>query len=57
MVAYKERSVREVFKGGKHPCALDYCRRYRPAAPNAEPIDTLGSHVGFRCTARKRIMS
>jgi len=27
----------------------DYCRRYRPAARHAEPIDTLTSHVGFRC--------
>jgi len=28
------------------------CRRYRPAARHAEPIDTSTSHVGFRCVVR-----
>ena len=27
-------------KGGSHLCAPNYCRRYRPAARHAEPIDT-----------------
>ncbi|MBR0741259.1 SUMF1/EgtB/PvdO family nonheme iron enzyme [Bradyrhizobium liaoningense] len=49
--------MHEVLKGGWHPCAPDDCRRYRPAARNAAPFDTSASHVGFRCTARKRIMS
>ena len=31
-----------------HLCAPNYCRRYRPAARHAEPIDTSTSHVGFR---------
>jgi formylglycine-generating enzyme required for sulfatase activity len=29
-----------------------HCRRYRPAARHAEPIDTSTSHVGFRCVVR-----
>ena len=44
---------RKVLKGGSHLCAPNYCRRYRPAARHAEPIDTSASHVGFRCITRK----
>jgi sulfatase modifying factor 1 len=43
---------RKVLKGGSHLCAPVYCRRYRPAARHAEPIDTSTSHVGFRCVRR-----
>jgi formylglycine-generating enzyme required for sulfatase activity len=43
---------RKVLKGGSHLCAPNYCRRYRPAARHAEPIDTSTSHVGFRCIVR-----
>jgi formylglycine-generating enzyme required for sulfatase activity len=43
---------RKVLKGGSHLCAPNYCRRYRPAARHAEPIDTSTSHVGFRCITR-----
>jgi len=43
---------RKVLKGGSHLCAPNYCRRYRPAARHAEPIDTSASHVGFRCVIR-----
>jgi sulfatase modifying factor 1 len=46
------RIPRRVLKGGSHLCAPNYCRRYRPAARHAEPIDTSTSHVGFRCVAR-----
>ena len=46
---------RKVLKGGSHLCAPNYCRRYRPAARHAEPIDTSTSHVGFRCVRRNRI--
>jgi sulfatase modifying factor 1 len=45
------RIPRKVLKGGSHLCAPNYCRRYRPAARHAEPIDTSTSHVGFRCIA------
>lgn len=48
------RIPRKVLKGGSHLCAPNYCRRYRPAARHAEPIDTSTSHVGFRCVVRKR---
>ena len=41
------RIPRKVLKGGSHLCAPNYCRRYRPAARHAEPIDTSTSHVGF----------
>ena len=48
------RIPRKVLKGGSHLCAPNYCRRYRPAARHAQPIDTSTSHVGFRCVVRRR---
>jgi formylglycine-generating enzyme len=47
------RIPRKVLKGGSHLCAPNYCRRYRPAARHAQPVDTSTSHVGFRCVVRK----
>jgi sulfatase modifying factor 1 len=47
------RIPRKVVKGGSHLCAPNYCRRYRPAARHAQPIDTSMSHVGFRCITRE----
>jgi formylglycine-generating enzyme required for sulfatase activity len=47
------RIPRKVLKGGSHLCAPNYCRRYRPAARHAQPIDTSASHVGFRCIRRQ----
>src|SRR5262249_17026533 len=44
---------RKVLKGGSHLCAPNYCRRYRPAARHAQPVDTSTSHVGFRCVVRE----
>jgi formylglycine-generating enzyme len=44
---------RKVIKGGSHLCAPNYCRRYRPAARHAQPVDTSTSHVGFRCVRRE----
>jgi formylglycine-generating enzyme len=46
------RIPRRVMKGGSHLCAPNYCRRYRPAARMAQPIDTSTSHLGFRCIIR-----
>jgi formylglycine-generating enzyme len=46
------RIPRKVVKGGSFLCAPNYCRRYRPAARHAQPIDTGMSHVGFRCVVR-----
>ena len=46
------RISRKVVKGGSHLCAPNYCRRYRPAARHAQPVDTSMSHVGFRCVCR-----
>ena len=45
---------RKVIKGGSFLCAPSYCRRYRPAARHAEPIDTSTCHLGFRCIKRER---
>jgi formylglycine-generating enzyme len=45
---------RKVLKGGSHLCAENYCRRYRPAARHAQPIDSSMSHVGFRCIVRPK---
>jgi formylglycine-generating enzyme required for sulfatase activity len=44
---------RKVLKGGSHLCAPNYCRRYRPAARHAQPVDTSTCHVGFRCVVRE----
>ncbi|HZV20185.1 MAG TPA: formylglycine-generating enzyme family protein [Hyphomicrobiales bacterium] len=44
---------RKVLKGGSHLCAANYCRRYRPAARHAQPVDTSMSHIGFRCIRRE----
>ena len=46
------RIPRRVVKGGSHLCAPNYCRRYRPAARHAQPIDSSTSHIGFRCVVR-----
>ncbi|RJF91583.1 formylglycine-generating enzyme family protein [Sphingomonas cavernae] len=46
------RIARRVLKGGSHLCAPSYCRRYRPAARHAQPVDTSTSHVGFRLIVR-----
>jgi sulfatase modifying factor 1 len=46
------RIARKVLKGGSHLCAPNYCRRYRPAARHAHPVDTSTSHIGFRCIRR-----
>lgn len=43
---------RKVMKGGSFLCAPNYCRRYRPAARMAQPIDTSTCHLGFRCVLR-----
>jgi formylglycine-generating enzyme required for sulfatase activity len=43
---------RRVTKGGSYLCAPNYCRRYRPAARMAQPIDTSTCHLGFRCIVR-----
>ena len=48
----ESRIPRKVLKGGSHLCALNYCRRYRPAARHAQPIDSSACHVGFRCVVR-----
>ena len=43
---------RMVTKGGSYLCAANYCRRYRPAARMAQPIDTSTCHLGLRCVVR-----
>jgi formylglycine-generating enzyme required for sulfatase activity len=52
LVSRNIRIPRKVLKGGPHLCASNYCRRYRPAARHAEPVDTSTSHVGVRCIKR-----
>jgi formylglycine-generating enzyme required for sulfatase activity len=44
--------ARRVIKGGSHLCAPNYCYRYRPAARQAQAIDSPTSHIGFRCIGR-----
>ena len=46
------RIPRKVIKGGSFLCAPNYCRRYRPAARMAQPIDTSTCHVGMRLIVR-----
>jgi formylglycine-generating enzyme len=43
---------RRVIKGGSHLCAPNYCLRFRPAARQAEAVDTSTGHIGFRCIVR-----
>jgi formylglycine-generating enzyme len=43
---------RKVMKGGSHLCAIDHCRRYRPAARYPQAMDSSTGHVGFRCVVR-----
>jgi formylglycine-generating enzyme required for sulfatase activity len=43
---------RRVIKGGSFLCAPNYCRRYRPAARMAQPIDTSTCHLGLRLIKR-----
>jgi sulfatase modifying factor 1 len=50
-----ERFPRKVIKGGSHLCAPNYCLRYRPAARQAESVDTTTCHIGFRCVVRTDI--
>jgi formylglycine-generating enzyme required for sulfatase activity len=45
--------ARRVTKGGSHLCAENYCRRYRPAARQGQPIDSTTSHIGFRSIVRR----
>ena len=45
-------NVWDVIKGGSHLCAPNYCLRYRPAARQAETVDTSTGHIGFRCMIR-----
>jgi sulfatase modifying factor 1 len=41
-----------IIKGGSHLCAPNYCLRYRPAARQAQAVDTSTSHIGMRCVIR-----
>lgn len=50
--AQASKIPRKVMKGGSYLCAPNYCRRYRPAARMAQPIDTSTCHLGFRCVVR-----
>jgi formylglycine-generating enzyme len=43
---------RRVIKGGSHLCAENYCQRYRPAARQAQQVESAMSHIGFRCIIR-----
>lgn len=43
---------RKVIKGGSFLCAPSYCRRYRPPARMAEPVDTSTCHLSFRLMVR-----
>jgi formylglycine-generating enzyme required for sulfatase activity len=46
------RIPRKVIKGGSFLCAPNYCFRYRPAARQAQMLDTGTCHLGFRCVVR-----
>jgi formylglycine-generating enzyme required for sulfatase activity len=48
----RTRIPRRVIKGGSFLCAPNYCLRYRPAARQAEAIDSSTCHLGFRCIVR-----
>jgi sulfatase modifying factor 1 len=46
------RIPRKVIKGGSYICALNYCRRYRPAARMAQEVNSATCHIGIRCIVR-----
>ena len=46
------RIPRKVVKGGSHLCAPNYCRRYRPAARHAQPVDI--GHEPRRLSMRRQ---
>jgi formylglycine-generating enzyme len=48
------RIPRKVIKGGSFLCSPVYCRRYRPAARMAQPVDTSTCHVGLRLIVRPK---
>jgi formylglycine-generating enzyme required for sulfatase activity len=48
-----ENIPRRVVKGGSHLCAPNYCLRYRPAARQAQAVETSTGHIGFRCVVRR----
>jgi formylglycine-generating enzyme required for sulfatase activity len=48
-----ENFPRMVVKGGSHLCAPNYCLRYRPAARQAQTVETSMAHLGFRCIVRQ----
>jgi sulfatase modifying factor 1 len=48
------RIPRKVIKGGSFLCAPNYCKRYRPAARMAQPVDTSTCHVGLRLIVRQK---
>jgi formylglycine-generating enzyme required for sulfatase activity len=50
-----EQFPRMVVKGGSHLCAPNYCLRYRPAARQAQSVETSRAHLGFRCIIRPSI--
>jgi len=47
-----DRFPRKVVKGGSHLCAPNYCLRYRPAARQAQMVETSTTHIGFRLVRR-----
>ena len=49
-----EQFERRVVKGGSHLCAPNYCLRYRPAARQAQSVETSIGHLGFRCIVPAR---
>jgi sulfatase modifying factor 1 len=49
------RIPRKVIKGGSFLCAPNYCRRFRPAARMAQPVDTSTCHVGIRLIVRAKV--
>ena len=50
-----EQFPRMVVKGGSHLCAPNYCLRYRPAARQAQSVETSTGHIGFRCIVRPSV--
>jgi formylglycine-generating enzyme required for sulfatase activity len=40
--------VLRTIKGGSFLCAANYCKRYRPAAREAQETGFSAAHLGFR---------
>jgi sulfatase modifying factor 1 len=50
----EQRGGSGLIKGGSYLCAMNYCANFRPAAFQAQELDLVTSHIGFRTIRMER---